>query len=222
MTENNSLSPSKKSDNNYIVPAKNKKIGIALIIGPFLCLILVFITYALAAFVTAMMLGLSTEAALNTPAGEMRSEILNIINVVLGLIGILSIIGIIVGIPLGLVFLNKKELATGIFDERSGQGKNSVVPEEIKGWNWGAAGLHWIWGVWHGVWISLLVLIPLVNIVMIIILGIKGNEWAWRSQKWESVEKFKAAQNKWKPWGIVFFSLAVLTIILRLFITDNS
>ncbi|OGL87301.1 hypothetical protein A3I40_03730 [Candidatus Uhrbacteria bacterium RIFCSPLOWO2_02_FULL_48_12] len=84
------------------------------------------------------------------------------------------------------------------------------MPEEIKGWNWGAAGLTWIWGVYHGVWISLLFFIPLVNIVMVIMLGIKGNEWAWRAQKWESVEKFIVSQRKWRPWGMAFVALMIL------------
>ena len=70
--------------------------------------------------------------------------------------------------------------------------------------------MTWIWGVYHSVWISLLVFIPLVNIVMIIVLGIKGSEWVWRKNKWESVGKVVSSQNTWKPWGIIFFILAML------------
>ena len=56
-------------------------------------------------------------------------------------------------------------------------GTSGPVPEEIKGWNWGAFWLTWIWGIAHNVWISLLVfcLWP----IWMIVLGIKGNEWAW-------------------------------------------
>ncbi|MAF13494.1 MAG: hypothetical protein CMI53_01200 [Parcubacteria group bacterium] len=90
------------------------------------------------------MYGLSTEASLNTPSNEIGSGVLSIINVLLGFIGIFCSIGIIIGIPLGIILLNKKVLVSGTFDDRSGNGKNSTVPEEIKGWNWGAAGLHWI------------------------------------------------------------------------------
>ncbi len=57
------------------------------------------------------------------------------------------------------------------------------VPAEIKKWNWGAFFLSWIWGIGNQVWISLLGLIPIVNIVMIFVLGAKGNEWAVESQK---------------------------------------
>ena len=56
----------------------------------------------------------------------------------------------------------------------------------------------------------MLILIPLVNIIILIILGLKGSEWAWKKQQWESVEKFVISQNKWKPWGILFFVLGIL------------
>jgi len=113
--------------------------------------------------------------------------------------------------------MRKRDLADGSsFDQRSGKGVASVVPEEIKGWSWGAAGLTWIWGIYHNVWISLLSFIPLVNLVMIVYLGLKGNELAWRSNKWTSVEEFKTAQGKWQTWGIIFFILGVLSFLSRL------
>lgn len=188
----------------YVVSKRNKKIGLFLLIGPFVGLIAILIIYAIVAFVISSS-GTGTETSL---------VIARIINVILGLLGIVCVIGIIVGIPLGILFLGKKELAEGTkYDERSGKKEASVVPDEIKGWNWGAAGLTWIWGVYHGVWISLLTFIPIVNIVMVIVLGFKGNEWAWRSRPWESVERFVSSQKKWKPWGIVFFVLMILGLI---------
>ena len=96
----------------------------------------------------------------------------------------------------------------------SGQGALSIVPEEIKGWSWGAFGFSWIWGIFNGTFISLLALIPYVNIIMIIILGIKGKEWAWRNKKWDSVEHFKRVQRLWsKVWVIIFFTLCGIAIL---------
>ncbi len=183
------------------VSSKNKKIGLFLLIGPFVGLIATLVIFGIISF------------ALNSAGAttESPSVVSAIIRVILGFVGIVCVIGILVGIPLGIIYLNKKEIVTGMkYDERSGKGEASVVPEEIKGWNWGAAGLTWIWGVYHGVWISLLILIPLVNIIILIILGLKGSEWAWKKQQWESVEKFVISQNKWKPWGILFFVLGIL------------
>ena len=57
-------------------------------------------------------------------------------------------------------------------ENTSGQGAASVVPGEIKGWNWGAFFLNWIWSIGNNVWIGLLALI--LGIIMSIILGVKG------------------------------------------------
>ena len=86
----------------------------------------------------------------------------------------------------------------------SGQGPSAVVPSELQGWNWGAFLLTWIWGIGNRVWWALLALIPIpiVGLAMAIILGLKGNEWAWQSKKWESIERFRRTQRIWMYWGI--------------------
>ncbi len=97
----------------------------------------------------------------------------------------------------------------------SGQGFSAEVPPEIKGWNWGAFSLTWIWGLSHRVWISLFALIPfpLIGIAAMIILGIKGNEWAWKNKKWDSIEQFQKSQRTWKFWGIASLIAPVVLII---------
>jgi len=74
-------------------------------------------------------------------------------------------------------------------ENTSGQGSTAVVPDEIKGWSWGAFFLSWIWGIGNRVWIAFLVLI--LGIIWSIVLGIKGNEWAWKNKKWTNIEHFK-------------------------------
>jgi hypothetical protein len=85
----------------------------------------------------------------------------------------------------------------------SGQGAQAVVPPEIAGWNWGAFMLNWIWGLGNKSYIALLMFVPVVNIVMMFMLGAKGNAWAWRNKKWDSVEQFKSVQRKWAIAGLV-------------------
>lgn len=97
----------------------------------------------------------------------------------------------------------------------SGQGKTAIVPTEIKGWNWGAFLLSFWWGIFNRVWISLLCLIPYAGIIMAFVLGAKGNEWAWQSKRWDSVEHFKKTQRTWRNWGI---ALVVLLVIVPLFV----
>ena len=87
-------------------------------------------------------------------------------------------------------------------ENTSGQGDLGVVPAEVGGWNWGAFFLGWIWAVGNSVWIGLLTLVPYLGFVMNIILGIKGNEWAWRAKRWDSVGHFKRTQSTWAKWGI--------------------
>lgn len=79
----------------------------------------------------------------------------------------------------------------------SGQGITSVVPAEVRGWNWGAFLLNWIWGLGNGTYIALLIFVPVVNIVMLFVLGAKGNEWAWRNRIWRDIQHFKRTQRKW-------------------------
>ncbi len=93
-------------------------------------------------------------------------------------------------------------------------GTGGPVPEEIKGWSWGAFWLHWIWGIAHNVWIALLALC--LGPIWMIVLGIKGNEWAWQHRRFDSIEQFKQTQAVWAKWGWVlcFVSLAIWIVML--------
>ena len=106
-----------------------------------------------------------------------------------------------------------QRLKVGVTPENtSGQGGSATVPEEVKGWSWGAFALTWIWGVCNGVLLSLLCLIPLFSLAWAIVLGIKGNEWAWRNKKWDSVEHFKSTQRPWNIAGIVLFAISMVAL----------
>ncbi|MEE9366894.1 MAG: hypothetical protein V3W44_09425 [Dehalococcoidales bacterium] len=107
-------------------------------------------------------------------------------------------------------------------ENTSGQGRLATIPEEVRGWNWGAFFLSWIWGVGNNVWIALLAFIPFVNFIMGIVLGIKGNEWAWRNKKWDSIEHFKKTQRTWGIVGIVLivFSFFIFPIIAAVIIPN--
>lgn len=107
----------------------------------------------------------------------------------------------------------------------SGQGglfnASIPVPAEIKGWNWGAFLLAPVWLISNRVWIGLLAWIPGVGFWMAIALGVKGNEWAWKSRTWESIEVFKNHQKRWAIAGIIsgitvnliFWQLGMLLLV---------
>lgn len=95
------------------------------------------------------------------------------------------------------------------------------IPEEIKGWNWGAFLMPWFWPLSNQVWIGLLACVPKIGWMMAIALGARGNEWAWKSRRWRSIEHFKAHQRGWAiagtllgvPISLVFWAMAFHYII---------
>jgi len=99
----------------------------------------------------------------------------------------------------------------------SGQGKNSAVPSEIKKWSWGAFWLNWVWGINNRTYIALLMFLPLVNIVMMFVLGAKGNQWAWQNKEWKDIEHFKRIQKKWAitGWLIVVVVIPLFIVLLN-------
>ena len=99
--------------------------------------------------------------------------------------------------------------------EINDSGQNSaVLPPELRGFNGGGLLLSWIWALGHNTWIGLLALIPGVSLIMRIVLGVKGNEWAWRNRKWESVAQFRATQRTWTMAGLLVLFLSFFFYIL--------
>jgi len=94
-------------------------------------------------------------------------------------------------------------------ENSSGQGKGGHVPSDLYGWNWGAFLLNFIWAIGNKTWIGLISLVPVIGLAMPVVLGLKGNEWAWQNNRWENVDYFRAVQKKWAVWGVcialVFF-----------------
>jgi len=103
-------------------------------------------------------------------------------------------------------------------ENTSGQGESATVPEEVKGWSWGAFVLTWIWGVCNGVLIALLCLIPAFGFVWAFVLGAKGNEWAWRNKKWDSIEHFKSTQRNWNIAGIILFAISIVAAVVAIIV----
>lgn len=214
--------------------SKNRglRLGIWFIVSPFVLLVLVLTAYAIAQFSISNMMSstpvvvpattggfgeLNVSATSGLGVRDSRAVTASIINVVLGLLGMLAFLGIFIMVPLGIVYIvrsRKEILPDEAYDSRSGKGDASVVPPEIHGWNWGAAFLGFWWGLYYRTWLMLLMFVPVVNIFWWIVMGIKGNEWAWRKNKWVSVEEFKVSQRKWMPWAIVILVIRCLGVVI--------
>ncbi|MEI9415188.1 cytochrome c oxidase assembly factor Coa1 family protein [Mesorhizobium sp. Cs1321R2N1] len=76
------------------------------------------------------------------------------------------------------------------------------IPAELDRWNWGAFFLNWIWGIGNSTFIALLALIPVVNLIMIFVLGARGSRWAWRNRAWRDAEQFRKTQRNWAIAGL--------------------
>lgn len=101
------------------------------------------------------------------------------------------------------------EPVTSRVENTSGKGRDAFVPPEIRGWNWGALLLNFLWAIGNRTWIGLLTLVPYIGLVVPLILGFRGNAWAWQNNRWESIDHFKRVQRKWAIWG---FSLVLLFV----------
>src|SRR3972149_7154075 len=115
-------------------------------------------------------------------------------------------------------------------ENTSGHCSFSTIPTEINGWNWGGFFLGWLWAGYNlteygkarriellkstRLWLSWLTFIPFVGLIMCIVLGVKGNKWAWQGKKWDSVEHFKRKQRKWAWWGL---GVTVFALVFYIF-----
>ena len=93
-------------------------------------------------------------------------------------------------------------MQTAIIPPLAMPGKKAV-PDGIRGWSWGAFLLSWVWAIGNKTWIGLLALIPYVGLIMAIVLGIKGREWAWQNKEWDSIEHFQRVQKQWNRWAFI-------------------
>ena len=103
--------------------------------------------------------------------------------------------------------------------------RHDPLPFELQGWNWGAFFLNWVWGLAHNTPIALLMFVPGVNIVMVFVLGAKGNARAWANNEWRDVEHFKHTQRIWARVGIgAFFGIPLFfgLIFAALMMAFNS
>jgi hypothetical protein len=85
----------------------------------------------------------------------------------------------------------------------------ATIPPELDRWNWGAFFLNWIWGIGNSTPVALLALIPGVNVIVMLVLGMRGSRWAWRNRYWRDAEHFRRTQRKWAIAGLVSWIVVI-------------
>ncbi len=95
----------------------------------------------------------------------------------------------------------------------------------LQKWNWGAFLLSWIWAFGHGLalWgvIGLVAgFIPgiggLAALGVAIYLGLKGNNLAWETGRYTSIEVLKDTERRWTKWAIILFFVGLAVFALTL------
>ena len=96
-------------------------------------------------------------------------------------------------------------------------------PPELRRWNWGAFSITLFWTAAMNQWLYFaLCFVPIVNWVIPWLVAINGNEYAWKSRPWKSIEQFQATQKVWNIWGIVLFILNIVFFIIGLLVIVND
>lgn len=96
-----------------------------------------------------------------------------------------------------------------------------------EGWNWGAFVFNWLWGIFNGMFWPLIIIpiaiIPRIGVPLsfgiCILLGIKGNEWAWRARAWDCAEHFNNVQHRWAVAAGIYCLIVFVFIIVG--VTDR-
>jgi len=111
-------------------------------------------------------------------------------------------------------------------------GVNGPFPAELKGFNWGAFLLTWIWGVGNKSYITLIALAvlaistisvagrftSLITLGLAIWFGFSGNEWAWNNRHFRDISEFKSVQRAWTIAGIIVPLVVVMLGVVGLFV----
>ncbi|MDR3072138.1 MAG: hypothetical protein LBU41_01455 [Clostridiales Family XIII bacterium] len=84
-----------------------------------------------------------------------------------------------------------------------------AMPPQVHKWNWGAFMYTYIWGVGNRAYLTLLCLVPLLNLVWPFVCGALGNQWAWKSGHFKDLKTFEATQETWNRAGFVAFLIAI-------------
>jgi hypothetical protein len=98
---------------------------------------------------------------------------------------------------------------------------DTALPAAVKKWNWGAFFMTWIWGLGNKTYIALLCLIPVVNLVMMFVLGAMGSRWAWKNKKWESADQFTRTQRLWTAFGAGLWAGCAIVLVLIIVVLNK-
>jgi len=163
---------------------KKKTIGALLLAVPFPLLILTLSAFAVSTFLMA------TE--------RLRSDFNQLFAVALPIVGIISILGILIGMPLGLWLVTRRdpEMEAELKHNPRYAGLSDVQIRYINSFYLAAFFNPLVWALVNKLWVqALLTLIPVFNLYQWIYLAVKGGRLAWEENEDWTYEAFKKRQK---------------------------
>lgn len=107
--------------------------------------------------------------------------------------------------------LEKREYPPNTRFDTPPQEISNYTPTQGPGkFNWGAFTLTVAWGIGNRVYLCLLALIPGINLIMSLLAGFKGNDWALENNRYRDLEEFSKIQETWNRAGFIFFIIAII------------
>ncbi len=184
---------------------KKRTIGIGLIVLPWILLPSVLVVYAIFSFML-------TRAGV----GDGIVGFATVVNLCLGILGTVAIAGMLIGIPIGLYLVSRKD-AERLAALRANPRFKDLSDEDFKfvtGWSWGAFFGSVIWALGNKLWLwSLGTLVPLWNVYVWIKLAADGRQLAWERLD-DTPVAFKKRQG-FVAWVIVvFLVLAIVSSVM--------
>lgn len=88
----------------------------------------------------------------------------------------------------------------------------------LRKWNWGAFMFNIFWGLGNKCYMTLLCLIPIVNILMAFVCGVYGNRWLWKTGQYSTPKELYNVQTSWNTAGFACFILTIIFIIIYIII----
>lgn len=173
-----------------------------MIILPWVLLPTVLAGYAISQFVIAQ------TSAVGADVGKIGAAI----NLLMGLLGVLGVLGFLVGLPVGIYLVTRKE--TEWFDALKRKPRFHGMSDEslrfVTGWSWAAFFCTPVWALGNKLWFWFLgSLVPFWNVYVWLKLSVDGRQIAWE----RSSEHIGAFRKRQKIIAWVVLALFVLGIV---------
>lgn len=86
----------------------------------------------------------------------------------------------------------------------------------LAGWSWGGFAYNIVWGIANKVYLPLLALIPVpfLALVIAILCGVKGHEWAANSGAYRNQDAYEGAMESWNRVGFIMFIIAIIGVVV--------